>query len=178
MFLPVFPLWAIVIGQGMAWLWDLRDRRWPRVGLALLFLVQGYGLCAMHPFGLSYHNALVGGLRGAERLGLELTFWSDAIDGVLLDDLAARAAPGDLAAVVPTLHHIQPASMMTPTLLERRVRLETQEERGRARWWVVSRRTAYWPDGLAEALRHNPPVSVRSRQGVWLSGTWRVSETN
>ena len=58
----------------------------------------------MHPFGLSYYNALVGGLPGAERLGLELTYWSDAIDNVLLDRLARDGAAGDSAAMAPTLY--------------------------------------------------------------------------
>ena len=50
------------------------------------------GVVATYPFGLSYYNLLVGGLPGAERLGLELTYWSDAVDDVLLDRLA-RDAP-------------------------------------------------------------------------------------
>lgn len=178
LFLAVFPLWAILIGQGAAWLWSRWDRRWLRLTLFLCFVGQGYGVMTLHPFGLSYYNGLVGGLRGAERLGLELTFWSDAIDGVLLNDLAKRAAPGDTAAVIPTLHHVQPASMMTPGLLERQVRLVPREERARSGWLLISRRTAYWPEGLAEELAGKQPVAVRSRQGVWLSGLWPVSETN
>ncbi len=45
-----------------------------------LVIGQGYGVVTIHPFGLSYYNLLVGGLPGAERLGLELTYWGDAVD--------------------------------------------------------------------------------------------------
>ena len=48
-------------------------------------------MVALHPFGLSYYNGLVGGLPGAERLGLELTYWNDPVDQVLLDQLAREA---------------------------------------------------------------------------------------
>ena len=47
----------------------------------------------MHPFGLSYYNELVGGLPGAERLGLELTYWNDPVDQLLLDELGREATP-------------------------------------------------------------------------------------
>ncbi|MFO0958716.1 MAG: 4-amino-4-deoxy-L-arabinose transferase [Isosphaeraceae bacterium] len=178
LFLAAFPLWAMLIGLGLAWLWDLANRRWLRAGIIILVAGQGYGVVALHPFGLSYYNALVGGLPGAERLGLELTFWSDAIDATLLDELARVASPGDVTSVVPTLHHIQPGSMMTAKLLERRIRLEPQEARDRARWLLISRRTAYWPGGMAEELEGRRPIGLRSRQGVWLSGIWPGPEMN
>ena len=60
------------------------------MALVALLVGQGYGVVTLHPFGLSYYNLLVGGLPGAERLGLELTYWGDAVDGPLLDRLASR----------------------------------------------------------------------------------------
>ena len=48
--------------------------------LVALLVAQGFGVVATYPFGLSYYNVLVGGLPGAERLGLEVTYWSDAVD--------------------------------------------------------------------------------------------------
>ena len=63
-----------------------------RIVLAAFLLVQGYGVVALHPFGLSFYDVLVGGLPGAERLGLELTYWSDPVD---------RGAPGSACAGRP-----------------------------------------------------------------------------
>lgn len=174
LFLPVFPLWAVLIGRGLAWLWERWGGRWTRMGLVAFVVAQGHGVVVMHPFGLSYHNALVGGLPGAERLGLELTYWSDPIDGRLLAGLARVAGPGESAAVIPTLHHIQPAASMTPDLLARQVSLRPQEDRDQVAWWVVSRRTAYWPPDVARDLETRPPRFTNARQGVWLSGIWQA----
>ena len=74
---------------------------------------------ALHPFGLSYYNLLIGGLPGAERLGLELTYWSDAVDRVLLDRLAAEIRPGATAALAPTLYPGQGILTTTAALVRR-----------------------------------------------------------
>ena len=43
---------------------------------------------------------------------------------------------------------------------------------GTAEWVVVTRRTAYWRPEVRALVEQAPPVSVRARQGVWLSGLW------
>ncbi len=127
LFLLVFPLWAILIGLGFAGL--AADRcpalapgrpRHARAG-------QGYGVVATHPFGLSYYNLLVGGLPGAERLGLELTYWGDAVDRVLLDRLAREARPHDPAALAPTLSPGQGAVLTTRAMIRRPVVLQDED---------------------------------------------------
>jgi hypothetical protein len=127
---------------------------------------------ALHPFGLSYYNALVGGLPGAERLGLELTNWGDAVDGVLLDQLAHAAQRGQTAALVPTLHYSQADSNTTLELKNQGIRLVRETEAPRADWLLVFRRTAYWPRDLPGMIGSRPPIAFRARQGVWLSGIW------
>jgi 4-amino-4-deoxy-L-arabinose transferase-like glycosyltransferase len=143
-----------------------------RAGLVLFVVAQGWGLVRMHPFQLSYYNALIGGLPGAARLGMELTYWGDAVDRRLLDALAARIRPGQTAALVPTLHHIQPVATTTPALARRGVVLQDQAAAGRADWLVVYRRTAYWPEGLARRLDGRRPRLSNTRQGVWLAAFW------
>jgi len=61
LFLVAFPLLAILIGRGFGDLWAGAGRR-ARVLLVGLVAAQGYGVVALHPFGLSYYNLLVGGL--------------------------------------------------------------------------------------------------------------------
>ncbi len=142
-------------------------------------LGQAWGLVATHPFGLSYYNLLVGGLPGAERLGLELTYWGDAVDRVLLDELARRVEPGDVAALAPTLYPGQGAHATTGPLVRREVVLQDESAVGRADWVVVSRREAYWSPELRRSLEAADPadrIMVRSRQGVWLSALWRFPE--
>lgn len=171
LFLVVFPVWALLIGRGTGRLWAALKPRF-RLGLVLVFLGQGYGLVTLHPFGLSYYNALIGGLRGAERLGLELTYWGDAIDARVLETLARRASHGDLAAVAPTLHHVQAAAYMTGALQARGIQLADESQISAAQWLVVYRRTAYWPARLESQLARCHPILIQRRQGVWLSGIW------
>jgi 4-amino-4-deoxy-L-arabinose transferase-like glycosyltransferase len=178
LFLPAFPPWAVLIGRGFAAAWDrFEGRRWLRAGLLAVVAGQGYGVVALHPFGLSYYNALVGGLPGAERLGLELTYWGDAVDRTLLDRLVREAPPDAPAALVPTLYPGQGVTTTTRPMARRPILLGDQESAPRAAWLVVSRRTAYWPGGLPERLARGRAVALRARQGVWLSGVFRVEPT-
>jgi 4-amino-4-deoxy-L-arabinose transferase-like glycosyltransferase len=177
LFLVVFPLWAIMIGQGFGHLWErLREGWWRRLALSGFLLAQTYGVVTMHPFGLSYYNALVGGLSGAERLGFEVTFWGDAVDRVLLDALV-RAAPADAdAALVPTLYPGQGIASTTRTMARRSILLRDEQHAERVRWLVVSRRTAYWRPFVPDRLARGRVVFVRSRQGVWLSAIYEIAD--
>ncbi|CAN5836336.1 hypothetical protein BH23PLA1_BH23PLA1_34480 [soil metagenome] len=121
LFLHVFPAWAILIGLGFHAAWERFRHRWLRFAMVAGVLAQGYGTLAMHPFGMSYYNGLVGGLWGAEKLGLEPTYWGDAIDPVLLAKLARHAEPGAVAILAPSLHHLQPTAAMTEDLFDRHI---------------------------------------------------------
>jgi 4-amino-4-deoxy-L-arabinose transferase-like glycosyltransferase len=173
LFLPVFPLWAIFIGLGFQTVWELVDgRKALRVGLLGLLGGQALGMVWMHPFGLSYYNLLVGGLPGAERLGLELTYWGDAVDGALLEELVRADSTADAAALAPTLAPGQGLYATTPAMARQRVLLQDQEAVPKATWVAVYRRTAYWTPEV-RAVVERLPVMRRSRQGVWLAGLWR-----
>ena len=151
LFLLVFPLWAMLIGLGfgVAWAWARRPGR--RCGRARRrsLLAQAYGVVALHPFGLSYYNALVGGLPGAERLGLELTYWGDAVDGVLLDRLAREAAPGAVGRAGADALSGAGGPDHRPAPWPDVAVILQDEAAARADWLVVSRRTAYWSPELA-----------------------------
>lgn len=173
LFLTAFPLWAILIGRGLGVLWQgTAGRRWLRGGLVVLLLSQANGIVMVHPFGLSYYNLLVGGLPGAERLGLELTFWGDAVDPILLDRLARDARPNDTAALAPTLAPGQGTVATTPAMARLPVILQDEQATGTADWVVVYRREAYWKPEVRELVR-NRPRALRTCQGVWLSGLWK-----
>ncbi len=168
LFLVVFPFLAILTGQGFGFLW--RDRRRARRAILLTVLVlQAGGVVWMHPFGLSYYNALVGGLPGAERLGLELTYWGDAVDDVLLDRLADEARANDSAALVPTLAPDQGKFATTRRLVRIPLVVGDGDAASAADYLLVARRTAYWSAAVRDRLARDQWVAVRSRQGVWLS---------
>jgi 4-amino-4-deoxy-L-arabinose transferase-like glycosyltransferase len=180
LFLHTFPAWALLAGKGFGWLWNhpgmTRNRR---AILGAFLLAQGYGVVAFHPFQLSYYNAAVGGLRGAERLGLELTYWGDAVDQVLLDRLARDAKSGASAALVPTLYPGQGIFTTTRALARRNVILADDGQALSAEWLVISRRTAYWRTELEARLQAGGghEVARRARQGVWLSALWNFPQS-
>ena len=178
LFLHVFPAWSLLIGLGFSTLWNhfrtapVRGRF--RIILSCFLLVQVYGTVMLHPFGLSFYNGLTGGLSGAERLGLELTYWNDSVDGLLLDRLAREGQAGTTAALVPTLYPNQGVMTTNRALVKAGIILQDEEEAGRAEWIVLSRRTAYPRAEIKEQLakRVGRRIAVRSRQGVWLSALW------
>jgi len=168
LFLVVFPALGILIGQGFSTIWKSSGRR-GRVWVVAFLSIQAQGVIWMHPFGLSYYNALVGGLPGANRLGLELTYWGDAVDGVLLDRLASEAKANQSAALVPTLAPDQGKIATTRRLAQIPLIIGDGGMATSADWLLVSRRSTYWPDTIPERLARDSWVMVRSRQGVWLS---------
>jgi 4-amino-4-deoxy-L-arabinose transferase-like glycosyltransferase len=175
LFLHVFPAWALMAGLGFGWLWQQRlTSPLGRAALTVFLVVQYHGVIMLHPFELSYYNVLVGGLPGAERLGLELTYWNDPVDQVLLDRLAREAKGGASAALVPTLYPGQGILTTNRALARRNMILSDEQEGTKAEWLVVSRRTAYWRPAIKERLRRGEgqQVAMRTRQGVWLAALW------
>jgi 4-amino-4-deoxy-L-arabinose transferase-like glycosyltransferase len=180
LFLHTFPAWALLIGLGFDAIWNhirtaaIRSRF--RIILSCFLLVQGYGTVMLHPFGLSFYNGLTGGLSGAERLGLELTYWNDAVDNVLLGRLAREGQPGSTAALVPTLYPQQGLLTTNRALAKAGIILQDEHEGLHAEWIVLSRRTAYWHTEITQRLDRPGArrIADRSRQGVWLSALWHI----
>lgn len=85
LFMPAFPFIAGLVGVGFAKLCSWIHERVGRFGIrkawltfavgAPLFGAAGAAVAATHPYQLAYYNALVGGMRGARRLGLETIYW-------------------------------------------------------------------------------------------------------
>jgi hypothetical protein len=85
LFMPAFPFLAGLAGMGFAKLCSFLAQRLARAGIARAWLVFAAGavifgsaaaaVAAMHPYQLAYYSALVGGMRGARRVGLETIYW-------------------------------------------------------------------------------------------------------
>ena len=102
LFLPTFFFLAAMAGWGassasrlLADRLGARASGWPGLAVALLALAgPAWSLAGVHPYELSYFNAVAGGPRGAwERRGMELSYWYDAFTPRVLDDLN-RKFPG------------------------------------------------------------------------------------
>ncbi|MBX3439474.1 MAG: hypothetical protein KF861_18440, partial [Planctomycetaceae bacterium] len=178
LFLMVFPLWTVFIGRGGQSLWnDIAARGNTRVAtsvVALVLALQSYGVVTMHPVQLSYYNVLVGGLRGASRLGFETTYWGDSVTRSLLNQVQPEWAHGPVY-FAPVLHPFQLAELQTqaPELLVQLVPFDEAHAWNARRLVVFRRRADSWP-----SLTPAPPDSVRradvTRQGVELSGFYEI----
>lgn len=107
LFLPAFPFLAILAGVAGKQCWDWvaersRRRPWrPLFLAAAFFLTQAGAVWLIHPCELSYYNALVGGLWGAEKLGLETTYWHDVVNRDLFRWLNRRCPVRATVAFYP-----------------------------------------------------------------------------
>ncbi len=100
LFLPTFFFLAAFAGWGTVALADLLSKpprlpaRFTRLALAALILGSAaVSLVRIHPYELSYYNALLGGPRGAWKRGFELTYWYDAFTPDVIADLNAKLPP-------------------------------------------------------------------------------------
>lgn len=184
LFLVVFPLWAFWVGVGGRWL--MEHPRWRGVGvpirggaLAAVVALQGIGIVACHPAYLSHYSSLVGGLPGAERLGMETTYWGDSVTEPLLMRAVAEAQrTGETrVALGPSLAPFQvPAvAISSPALAMSEIQLVPAAAEGLAtdRLLIVYRRRADL-EQLSDVLSRGETVAEFSRQGVWLTRLLRV----
>lgn len=174
LFLHVFPAWAMLAGLGLDRLWRRARPGLPRRALVLVVGCQSAGLLLTSPCGLSYYNALTGGLPGATRLGLEPTYWGDALTGRFMSEVAEAVEPGSTIAVAPSMHHLYPPALATPALAERKVRLVPQEDLNHADWLLVFRREPYLTGPIRERIEPASPTLELERQGIWLARLIRL----
>jgi 4-amino-4-deoxy-L-arabinose transferase-like glycosyltransferase len=183
LFLVVFPLWAIFVGRGgaVAWTW-LRQTLSSRVALAVagcFLAAQLWGTVSTWPCNLSYYNIAIGGLRGADRLGMELDYWSEAVTRDFLEDVARTVPEGARVEVSPVLlpNNMQTDEMLaqSPILRRRGIVLSTYQPdaASHAPYVIVFRRQADLSPQLQQRIASVPPVLAVRREGVILAGLWK-----
>jgi hypothetical protein len=98
--LPVLPYLAAFSGLGFYFCRGMLRKRASGVArqAAAVFFVLALGLPAIdliayHPYELSYYNRLIGGLRGAYRRGMEITYFMDAMNPQFLSYLNDKLSP-------------------------------------------------------------------------------------
>jgi 4-amino-4-deoxy-L-arabinose transferase-like glycosyltransferase len=180
LFSNVFPLWAVFIGRGAEFARLRLSLRWsPRavgLALALVFAAQGYGLVALAPCWLSYYNLAIGGLPGAAKLGLEISYWGDGLTRTLLSQTASRVPQGEHLAVLPTLYALQwnEVRMQSPPLKRRDVELMPYDESSprEERFVLMFMRPEYLPEEFRNPLDEHRILAVVRRQGVLLAALY------
>ncbi len=120
LFLPSFPFVAILAGLGFGRLMDLAQR-WLHgpasilVGLvvaSVYFLPAWWQTERVSPYYLSYYNELIGGLRGAERSGMELSYWYDAMTPEFLARVEQTLPEGSTVLTWPTWKYFEELQAM------------------------------------------------------------------
>ena len=172
----VFPLWAVLIGRGAenVRLWAL-SRMSPKaaaVGLGAFLAAQSYGLWTMAPCWLSYYNLTVGGLTGAAKLGLEVSYWGDGVTRTFLADVAQKLPEGARVAALPSLHAAQWPELwlQSPVLKRRNVQfVPWTESAPRPNYVLLFVRPEYLPEEFRGSIDDRRIVAAVYRQGVLLA---------
>ena len=127
LFLTVFPIWAIFVGRGAACLFASATSHYgssfSKFAMSLLIVIQLTSNLLNHPTYLSYYNLAVGGLWGANALGLEMNYWGDSVTRGLLRSGLDENSSSQLTSVqiTPSLHQFQNQELVvqSPILRDR-----------------------------------------------------------
>ena len=180
LFLMVFPLWAIFIGRGAASVLEFMKRRWSARRAQFLFAVllacQAVGLVTSRPCYFCYYNALVAGTYGAERLGMEPTYWGDSLTRSFLHSVTEAVPHDSEVEVNPVMHqfYLEELTNQSPILRKHGIRLIpfTGPHSDHRRYILVIRRKADLPESLRDAPDGVRVLAEFRRCGVVLAAVY------
>ena len=167
--LPSFAFFAALVGVGIGRAL-YRDtllapdkivaQGWAKVAMAIALAAATFDSVSYFPHCLSYYSRLIGGLRGATALGMEPTYYWDALDRHALAWLDQHLADGQKAdfnaAPVKNLELLKRWGLLK--------RLPTDP--GRFRWYVIQRRPSAWSDPDRWLIAHAEPAYESRFAGV------------
>jgi hypothetical protein len=115
LWLPMFPFVALLAGRGFASMSRILRHRVPERKALLASLVLGVVFflppylqtVRAAPLYLAYYNELIGGVKGAERAGMESTYWLEAVTPAFLERVGETLPVGARLAVWPNIEHYQ-----------------------------------------------------------------------
>lgn len=115
LFLPLFPFVAVLGGLGFSrlvgWMCERVAQRGALVGGLLLgvlfFYPAWWQTIGVSPYYLSYYNELIGGLPGAERAGMEVSYWYDAMTPEFLARVEQELPEGATVMTWPTWKYFE-----------------------------------------------------------------------
>lgn len=135
LFLPVFPFLACFAGVGFNELlkWAGKGgklfQKWPvprakeKLTVALFLLVfvpPAAHLAAVHPYYLESYNIFAGGIKGANRLGFETTYWMDTVTKGVREDIDKIPSFAKIAVYPPYysyFHYLQQKGLLKKELI-------------------------------------------------------------
>ncbi len=138
LFLPAFGMLAPLGGLGARKLLEWSSR-WGKVGIGAALFEGAVSVAVMMPMPLSYFSPIVGGLPGAAKLGMEPTYYWDALSPEARRWLSEHTLPG-----------------------------RTIDFRGFPNSWLYLRRTGELPRRLARVDRGVPQwIVLQNRPGAF-----------
>jgi hypothetical protein len=170
LFLPAFGVLALLCGLGARYLLD-RWGRWAKAAIVAALIEGTVSIVVMMPVPLSYFSPLVGGLPGASALGMEPTYYWDALSPEARRWLAGRTEPGR-TILFATNPHSWLYLRQTGALPERLVTID----RGLPQWYVLQNRPgAFSPVDRSLVAEGRPAYSV-TKLGIPLIWIFPFSE--
>ena len=173
--LPSFAFFAALVGIGIGralyrdtllQTQKIPAQGWAKVAMVLALLAATFDSIGYFPFGLSYYNRLIGGLRGAAALGMEPTYYWDALDRSTLDWLNENTPPGQSvgfgAAPPKNLALLARWNMLVPPA----------GQADKAYWYVIQRRPSALQPADQWLIDHAQPAWERTLSGVPLLGVY------
>ncbi len=183
-FLPSVASLAVLAGLGAGWLADRFPSGWRRTA-ALLLAATAVGECLVgiartYPYTDSYFNAALGGLKGAERTGFELTYYWETIgpEFLALVREKVRGQPVRLCiAMDVTNHELLREWGEIPRDVEFLPMNNPQAGRPeRPDYYIQQRRFGLYYPADMWLERHGHPGFAISREGVDLLRVYRFEE--
>jgi len=143
--------------------------RWLALGGLLLYAGSASSLFWYAPQWLSYYNLAIGGLPGATAVGMEPTYYWDALDRPLLDWLDEHTGPDEKVSFAA-------ASTENLALMQRWGTLGVEfrsDAPGTYRWYVIQHRPSGWQPVDRWLIEEAEPAYRKTiRGGGW--GPWRL----
>jgi len=184
--LPVLPFLAVIAGAGFFFLARYLVERSQRImilqrvkylrakliGAASLLVLfpPAFDLIVYHPFELSYYNRLIGGIRGAHRHGLEVTYFMEAFTPEFLRYLNQTLPPK--AAVNASFANF----MFQYYQKENRLRPDIQiTDKQNADYYILLTRRSVWSKMEWQLFNNNAPLAAVRLGDVPLVSIYKLS---
>jgi len=160
LFLPAFGALALLASLGVVQLarWTGKAARW----IASISLAEAVmSVLVMMPVPLSYFSPIVGGLPGATRLGMEPTYYWDALDADALAWLRANTQPGQtiqFSSFPTSWLYLRETGALPPRL--------APIDPGAPAWYVLQNRPGAWSPWDRALANNAKPAYTAAKFGV------------
>jgi 4-amino-4-deoxy-L-arabinose transferase-like glycosyltransferase len=179
--LPAIPWVAVLAGGGAVTCYRYILARWSsqvamRCLLALVTAAHVASIIRLHPYELSHYSLIVGGLKGANALGLEPTCWGDAVAGETIEWINNNCPPDGRVWIHPVGSQVVRLHQVLENFRPD-IQLVTDPE-DRPELVVLVNRRAFWhPRAAALFAAGEGGVYMVERQGVPLVLIYRIDRT-